>query len=147
MFCLSSDRSHQDPETISEFFASQNRGMLFRGFDVKTPEDFNDVIEAFGYEELSYVGGTAPRSNVVGRVFTANESPPDQHIGFHHEMAQAPEPPSKLFFFCEVAPTSGGETTVILSHIVYERMREKYPEFVKNLENHGLIFTFIRRGR
>ncbi|KAK1578230.1 hypothetical protein Q3G72_028630 [Acer saccharum] len=117
--------------------------VIFRGFDVKTPEDFNEVVEAFGYEELSYVGGTAPRSKVLGRVFTANESPPDQHIGFHHEMAQAPEPPSKLFFFCEVAPTSGGETPIILSHVVYERMRDKYPEFVENLENHGLIYSLL----
>ncbi|KAI4355580.1 hypothetical protein L6164_004339 [Bauhinia variegata] len=62
--------------------------ILFRGFPVKTASDFNDVVEAFGYEELPYVGGAAPRTNVVGRVFTANESPPDQKIPFHHEMAQ-----------------------------------------------------------
>jgi len=62
--------------------------ILFRGFDVNTAKDFNDVVEAFGFEELPYVGGAAPRTNVVGRVFTANESPPDQKIPFHHEMAQ-----------------------------------------------------------
>lgn len=63
--------------------------VLFRGFDdVKTAKEFNDVVEAFGYEELPYVGGAAPRTNIVGRVFTANESPPDQKIPFHHEMAQ-----------------------------------------------------------
>ncbi|KAL0341967.1 UNVERIFIED_CONTAM: Clavaminate synthase-like protein [Sesamum calycinum] len=63
--------------------------ILFRGFDsLATASDFNDVVEAFGYEELPYVGGAAPRTNVVGRVFTANESPPDQKIPFHHEMAQ-----------------------------------------------------------
>lgn len=62
--------------------------VLFRGFPVNTASDFNDVVEAFGFEELPYVGGAAPRTNVVGRVFTANESPPDQKIPFHHEMAQ-----------------------------------------------------------
>lgn len=62
--------------------------MLFRGFDVKTPKDFNDVVEAFGYEEFSYMGGTATRRIVFGRVYTANESPLDEEIGFHHEMAQ-----------------------------------------------------------
>jgi hypothetical protein len=43
----------------------------------------------FGYKELPYVG-VAPRTNVdvVGRVFTANESPPNQSIPFHHGMAQ-----------------------------------------------------------
>ncbi|KAK4838412.1 hypothetical protein QYF36_013536 [Acer negundo] len=116
--------------------------VIIRGFDVKTAEDFNAVVEAFGYEELSYVGGTAPRTNVVGHVFTANSSPPDQHIGFHHEMAQELKPPSKLFFFCEVAPTLGGGGGV-WSHIVYERIRQRYPEFVEILEEHGLIYSVL----
>ncbi|GER52103.1 clavaminate synthase-like protein [Striga asiatica] len=118
--------------------------ILFRGFDnLATASDFNDVVEAFGYEELPYVGGAAPRTNVVGRVFTANESPPDQKIPFHHEMAQVPEYPSKLFFFCEVEPASGGETPIVLSHVVYEKMKEKYPDFVEKLEKHGLIYTRV----
>ncbi|KAK1576463.1 hypothetical protein Q3G72_014065 [Acer saccharum] len=119
--------------------------VLIRGFDIKTAKDFNDVVEAFGYEELSYVGSRSPagRTNVVGRVFTANELPLDQPIGFHHEMSEAPEPPSKLFFFCEVAPTSGGETAIVLSHVVHERIRHKYPEFVEKLEEHGLIYSLL----
>ncbi|XP_030526464.1 clavaminate synthase-like protein At3g21360 [Rhodamnia argentea] len=117
--------------------------LLLRGFPVNSASDFNDVVEAFGYEELPYVGGAAPRTNVVGRVFTANESPPDQKIPFHHEMAQVPEFPSKLFFFCEVEPGSGGETPIVLSHVIYERMREKYPDFVRQLEEHGLIYTRV----
>ncbi|GMH14246.1 hypothetical protein Nepgr_016087 [Nepenthes gracilis] len=117
--------------------------ILFRGFSVKTASDFNDVVEAFGFDELPYVGGAAPRTKVVGRVFTANESPPDQKIPFHHEMAQVPEFPSKLFFFCEVEPGSGGETPIVLSHVVYERMKERHPDFVQQLEEHGLIYTRI----
>lgn len=62
--------------------------ILLRGFPIKTASDFNDVVEAFGFDELPYVGGAAPRNNVVGRVYTANESPPDQKIPFHHEMSQ-----------------------------------------------------------
>ncbi|KAJ8638652.1 hypothetical protein MRB53_012919 [Persea americana] len=117
--------------------------VLFRDFPVQTASDFNRAVEAFGYDELPYVGGAAPRTNVVGRVFTANESPPDQKIPFHHEMAQVPEFPLKLFFFCEEEPQSGGETPIVLSHRVYERMRERYPEFVERLEKHGLIYTRI----
>lgn len=62
--------------------------ILFRGFPINSPEDFNAIVEAFGFEELPYLGGAAPRTNVVGRVFTANESPPHLFIPFHHEMAQ-----------------------------------------------------------
>ncbi|PRQ51098.1 putative TauD/TfdA-like domain-containing protein [Rosa chinensis] len=121
----------------------QAGAVLLRDFPFNSASDFNDVVEAFGFEELPYVGGAAPRTNVVGRVFTANESPPDQKIPFHHEMAQVPEFPSKLFFFCEVEPGSGGETPIVLSHIVYERMKEKYPEFVEKLEEHGLLYTRV----
>ncbi|KAK6914832.1 TauD/TfdA-like domain [Dillenia turbinata] len=117
--------------------------LLFRGFPVNTASDFNDVVESFGFEELPYVGGAAPRTNVVGRVFTANESPPDQKIPFHHEMAQVPEFPSKLFFFCEVEPATGGETPIVLSHVVFDRMKQKYPDFVECLEEHGLIYIRV----
>ncbi|CAF2156898.1 unnamed protein product [Brassica rapa subsp. trilocularis] len=72
-----------------------------------------------------------------------NESPPDQKIPFHHEMAQVPEFPSKLFFYCEVEPNSGGETPLVLSHVVYERMKEKHPEFVQRLEEHGLVYVRV----
>ncbi|KAK4736094.1 hypothetical protein R3W88_010355 [Solanum pinnatisectum] len=121
----------------------QSGAVLFRGFPVNSASDFNDVVEAFGYEELPYVGGAAPRTSVVGRVFTANESPPDQKIPFHHEMAQVPDYPSKLFFFCDVEPGSGGETPIVPSHVVYEKMKNKYPEFVERLEEHGLIYIRV----
>lgn len=56
---------------------------------------------------------------------------------------QVPEFPAKLFFYCEVEPRSGGETPIVLSHVVYERVKEKYPEFVERLEEQGLIYTRV----
>ncbi|KAK6930425.1 TauD/TfdA-like domain [Dillenia turbinata] len=117
--------------------------ILFRGFPVKTASDFNEVIESFGFEEFFYIGGASPRTNIVGRVFTANESPLDQSIDFHHELAHVPVFPSKLFFCCDVEPKSGGETPVVLSHVIYEKMKDKYPDFVEHLEKHGLIYTRV----
>ncbi|KAJ0075550.1 hypothetical protein Patl1_33973 [Pistacia atlantica] len=52
--------------------------VLFRGFDFKTAKDFNDVVEAFGYEEVAIHG-----------------------------------------------------------------MKQRYPEFVEHLEQHGLIYTLV----
>ncbi|GAB2269364.1 hypothetical protein Dimus_004284 [Dionaea muscipula] len=150
------DRDNNNSDTISGFSGSirahkpwlqarlhEAGAILFRGFPVDSASDFNDVVEAFDFEELPYIGGAAPRNKVVGRVFTANESPPDQKIPFHHEMAQVLEFPSKLFFFCEVEPGSGGETAIVLSHIIYQRMKDKHPEFVQQLEDHGLIYTRV----
>ncbi|PKI71004.1 hypothetical protein CRG98_008585 [Punica granatum] len=81
-------RSVKSHRPYLESLLHKSGALLLRGFGVNTAEEFNDVVEAFGFEELPYVGGAAPRTNVVGRVFTANESPPDQKIPFHHEMAQ-----------------------------------------------------------
>lgn len=117
--------------------------VLFRGFPIHSAQDFNEFVVAFGYEELPYVGGAAPRTNVLGRVFTANESPPDQPIPFHHEMAQVPEYPAKLFFYCEVEPAVGGETPIVLSHLIDKKMAEQFPDFVKKLEETGLLYIRI----
>ncbi|XP_076904312.1 clavaminate synthase-like protein At3g21360 [Bidens hawaiensis] len=117
--------------------------ILFRGFPVTSPSDFNDVVEAFGFPEMAYMGGRAPRTKVVGRVYTANESPLDKQNPFHHEMAYIPDFPSKVFFFCEEEPGIGGETPIVLSHIVYEKMKDKHPEFVAQIEKHGLTYKKI----
>lgn len=51
--------------------------------------------------------------------------------------------PRKLFFFCEEEAAFGGETPILLSHIVYEKMEEKYPDFVEKLEKSGLMYTIF----
>ncbi|XP_050285978.1 clavaminate synthase-like protein At3g21360 isoform X3 [Quercus robur] len=130
-------------KTFLDSVLHKSGAVLLRGFPVNTASDFNDVVEAFGFEELPYVGGAAPRNKVVGRISTTNDSPPDQKIPFHHEMAQVTTFPSKLFFFCEVEPGSGGETPIVLSHLVYEKMKERHPEFVERLEEHGLLYTRV----
>lgn len=38
-------------------------------------------------------------------------------------------------------PAGGGETPIVLSHLVYDKMKEKYPEFVEKLEQHGLLYV------
>jgi hypothetical protein len=42
-----------------------------------------------------------------------------------------------------VEPKSGGETPIVLSHYVYKRMKEEFPEFVEKLEKDGLIYTRV----
>lgn len=45
----------------------KNSAVLLRGFDVKNAEDFNEIIETCGWEDIRYVG-PAPRSLVYKRV-------------------------------------------------------------------------------
>ncbi len=82
--------------------------ILFRGFPVNTPNDFNDFTLAFGWNEMVGIGGAAVRNHILGAVYTSNESPPDQPIRFHHEMAIVPKYPSHLFFYCDTPASDGG---------------------------------------
>ena len=34
----------------------KNRAVFLRGFDVKNRKDFNDIVEAFGWDDIRYVG-------------------------------------------------------------------------------------------
>ncbi|CAN1836815.1 Clavaminate synthase-like protein At3g21360 [Linum perenne] len=126
-----------------ESLLQKTGAILFRGFPLSTASQFDQFVEAFGYSDHPYVGGLASRTHIVGRVYTSNESPPDQKIPFHHEMSQAAKFPTKVFFFCEVEPGSGGETPIVLSHLIYDKMKDKYPELVMKLEEEGLLFIRV----
>ncbi|KAH7839183.1 hypothetical protein Vadar_000830 [Vaccinium darrowii] len=116
--------------------------VLLRGFNVRNAEDFNDIVETVGWENVSYVG-PAPRTNVHKRIYTANEGPLVQPINFHHEMAVIKGYPKNVMFFCEVPPPEGGETPIVPSFRVAERMVEEFPEAVKEMEEKELKYTFI----
>lgn len=123
--------------------AKSHGAILFRDFcpPIATAADFDTVCKAFGLTEFPYIGGAAPRTVITGSVFTANESPADQLIPFHHEMAQSRTHPGVLFFFCLKAPQEGGETPIVLSSLVYERIKDEFPEFVAELEEKGVRYV------
>lgn len=71
-------------EWLSEILKLHN-AILFRGFNVSSPEEFRQVVEAFDWEEMPYMGPTN-RVMVTNRIYNANEAPLHQFINFHHEM-------------------------------------------------------------
>jgi len=125
--------------------SEETGAVLFRGLPVETPEDFDAFVGAFGlpnfpyYESLS----NAVRVNKTPRVFTANEAPPDVTIFLHHEMAQTPRPPAKLFFFCEQPAAEGGATPICRSDAVWERLAEQFPAFARDCETRGLRYSNV----
>lgn len=124
---------------------STSGAILFRGFDVADPAAFDAAVQAYGAPGFTYAESlsNAVRVNVTERVFTANEAPPDTSIYLHHEMAQTPLYPSKLFFFCEVAAEEGGATPLCRSDVLLERLRESDGSFVERLESQGVRYTNI----
>ncbi|KAG8166559.1 hypothetical protein KVR01_002248 [Diaporthe batatas] len=125
--------------------ANTHGAILLRDFcpPISTAADFDAVCKAFGLAEFPYIGGAAPRTVVSGSVFTANESPADQLIPFHHEMAQSKSHPGTLLFYCMKAPPEGGETPIVLSNLVFERIRRELPQFVSELEQKGVKYVRV----
>jgi hypothetical protein len=126
-------------------FANQHGAVLFRGFPLTTPQDLDAFIAAFDlpnfpyYESLS----NAVRVNWTERVFSANEAPPEVTIHFHHEMAQTPIFPAKLFFFCQQPAEDGGATPICRSDVLFERLAEKCPKFARDCEQKGLVYSNV----
>ena len=125
--------------------AARHGVVLFRGFPTATAEDFDAFVAAFGlpnfpyYESLS----NAVRVNRTPRVFTANEAPPEVAIYLHHEMAQTPVYPSRLFFFCEQPAATGGATPVCRSDVLWDRLVQRCPGSCRDLEAKGLRYSHV----
>ncbi|KAF2321436.1 hypothetical protein GH714_041030 [Hevea brasiliensis] len=114
----------------------KNSAVLLRGFDVKKAENFNDIVEAFGWDDIRYIG-PALRTHVYKRVWTANEGPLSEFIYYHHEMVLISEYPKKVVLFCEIPPPEGGQTPFVPSFKVTERMLEEFPEAVEEIDKRG----------
>ena len=125
--------------------ASVHGALLFRGFPVHSDEDFDAFVAAFGLTNFTYEDSlsNAVRTNRTERVFTANEAPADVSICLHHEMAQTPIYPSRLFFFCEQAAEQGGATPLCRSDVLYARMQQELPEFTAHCAEQGLLYSHV----
>jgi hypothetical protein len=119
--------------------------VLFRGFPVDGDRDFDAFIRAFDYPNFAYAESlsNAVRSNRTERVFTANEAPSSVEIGLHHEMAQTPVFPSRLFFFCERPADSGGATALCRSDALFEALAARNPRFAADCEEQGLLYSLV----
>ncbi len=125
--------------------AQEHGAILFRGFPLQRPEDFDRFIAAFELENFPYKQSlsNAVRTNYTPRVFSANEAPSEVTIYLHHEMAQTPVFPSKLFFFCEQPAEKGGATPLCRSDVLFEKMLKRCPQFVQDCEEKGLKYTNV----
>jgi len=121
----------------------ESGAILFRGFPVHSAESFDDFSKAFGYPNFTYKESlsNAVRINFTKRVFTANEAPKEVEIFLHHEMAQTPISPSKLFFFCKAAADQGGATPLCRSDMLFAEFARQQPDWAEQFITKGLKYT------
>jgi hypothetical protein len=125
--------------------AEQHGAVMFRGFPLRTAEDFDRFIAAFDLPNFPYEESLSNAVRVVKtpRVFTANEAPSAVRIWLHHEMAQTPLYPSRLFFFCEQPADTGGATPLCRSDVLWDRLRIEHPRFAADCESKGLKYSNV----
>lgn len=106
--------------------------VLFRGFDLKSTADVEEVNKALESDLSNVYRGTSPRNPVDGAtyVFSAAEVPNHYPIAQHLEMSFLPSPPKRLYFSALKAPANkGGETALTDFRKVYrdlpDWLREK----------------------
>ncbi len=105
--------------------------VVIRGYEVKTPEQFQQVgLNIFPNLQNQYPGG-APRHKVAEYVWTASGVPSYLPIAGHTELSYSPsDKPAYILFFSPQVATSGGETPVIDMKSVLldlpEQLQEKF---------------------
>ncbi len=119
--------------------------VLLREFALSSDNDFDAAIRQFQLPAFTYEESlsNAVRKNRTDRVFTANEAPPEIEIFLHHEMAQTPLYPSKLFFFCEKAAASGGATPLCRSDLLWSAIQSDMPKFAADCRDKAVKYTNV----
>jgi alpha-ketoglutarate-dependent taurine dioxygenase len=121
---------------------TESGAVLFRGFDIQTPQDFEDVAKSIDNDLKDDYLGTSPRDKKSGFVFSASELPGHYPIMQHCEMSFLPSAPRRLFFYCHIEPEYGGETPICDFRKVYQDMDPKIREAferkgVKHIRNYA----------
>lgn len=99
-------------------------GILFRGFGLRTQEDFQNVLEATGIEMINYNESSTPRKSLGGQVYTSTEFPPEESIALHNELSAAATYPMKIWFYALQPAEQGGETPIADMRKVHNRISE-----------------------
>ena len=87
--------------------------LLFRDAGIDGPVRYAEFLSAIDFRHHSYVGGTAPRTDLGRGVYTATDLPPDTTVMIHQEMAYLDDVPDYISFYCHEPPDNGQKTHLI----------------------------------
>ena len=117
-------------------------GILFRGFALTTPQEFErfaEIIEPGLYG--SY--GDLPKKEGGRNTYRSTPYPEKQMILYHNESAHLEKWPRKQLFFCEQPSPVGGATPIVDCREMLTRLPA---DIVREFEQRGLLYvrTFTR---
>lgn len=127
--------------------------LLFRGFDIDSPEAFELSLGALGLTvSPDYPFGVSPRPSVTKRVFKSTEYANFLVIIPHTEMAYLRWRPRWISFYCETPPERFGETPLydmvraleFLPPALAARFKSTQMRYVRHIRHKAAIVKFER---
>jgi hypothetical protein len=107
--------------------------IVLRGFVIRGPDEFGDFVASFGAPLMSYQFGSTPRREIARGVYTSTEYPAHRIIDLHNEQSYTRSWPSRIWFHCVKAASSGGETPLADSRAVFDAIRAPIRDaFIRN---------------
>jgi alpha-ketoglutarate-dependent taurine dioxygenase len=110
--------------------------ILFRGFAIDGPAPF-ERFAANVCRELFNENGEHPRTAVSGNVYTPVFYPPGKQLLWHNENSFNRRWPAKILFCCVRPADRGGETPLVDSRAVYQRID---PQVRERFESRGVLY-------
>jgi alpha-ketoglutarate-dependent taurine dioxygenase len=118
----------EDNRNMIEAWLLRHGGILFRGFNLNAPEEFERFITTISGNLLDYSYRSTPRTLVSGKIYTSTEYPAQRSILLHNENSYARDWPMKILFFSMRCAATGGETPIADSRLVYQRIPARIRE-------------------
>lgn len=91
---------------------TQAGAVVFRDFRV-LPRDLDHILDLLLPNRLAYVHGNSPRTRVGRNIYTSTEYPAEYTVSMHNELSYSLHWPTRLAFYCERAPITGGATPLV----------------------------------
>ena len=110
--------------------------ILFRGFPIETPADFEKLASCLTTGLYGNYGDLPPSD--TDRVYGVTPYPPEGTILFHNESSHMHQWPMRQFFFCDVPAREGGETPIVDCRQI---LRDLEPELVALLAQKKLRYV------
>lgn len=115
----------------------EHGAILFRGFNLESPADFERVAASI-CSELYAEYGDLPREGVAGKIYKSTPYPADKMILYHNESSHMSRWPQKINFYCVQPAEQGGATPVADCREVARRMD---PKILQRFEEKGLLYV------
>ncbi|KAL2816971.1 taud/tfda taurine catabolism dioxygenase [Aspergillus granulosus] len=139
---VSAIRSLSAAGTIASLLLTHS-AIYFRDLNLASAEEFSAFASAFGWTPHEDIGNPVRRTVHAFNVATANEGPNTQPVYPHNEFGLSPHFPKWVFFYCADPPDTGGETPINNSVILYERLAQRHPEFIAELQQKGVKYQLF----